>query len=91
MVLTHVDLIEKLLHYNRTSCLFVSGVIWEPESFPQLWSEQKTRRTCECRARHRNYTVSPDVYTYTHVVKYSLKGRRLPGSSHRSRGVGGDI
>ena len=28
---------------------------------------------------------------YKDVVRYSLKGRRLPDSSHSSRGVGGDI
>ena len=33
MVLTHVDLIEKLLHHNRTSCLLFPVLYWNLSLF----------------------------------------------------------
>lgn len=44
MVLTHVDLIEKLLHYNRASYIFfVFGDIWEAESFSVAMERTKDK------------------------------------------------
>lgn len=53
MVLTHVDLIEKLLHYNRASFSYGFSLFVDQDNaespLQQLWSGQKTKYTSSGR------------------------------------------
>ena len=67
MVLTHVDLIEKLLHYNRASFSLLIRIMLNHVS-QQLWSGQKTKCTFSGRFLQRTFIIS---IGYSTSLKYS--------------------
>ena len=69
MALTHVDLLEKLPHYNRVPCLFVLGVIQDAEDADSFFCSYGANKRQDKRVNilfgfkyiTGDYTLSPDA------------------------------